>query len=114
MIEPKDTVRVKIRKHADQNGGHHHIILDRLGDQYISVGLTTKKKKGENSPNYPLDYDPLQQGKKSYMRRQGTVDFIRRYSAKEKAGIMSKKDYGKALLYGEKAKTKYIDQKKKK
>lgn len=107
-------IPVLIKKHADRNGGHHHVILEDLDDNHVSVGLSTKSKKGKNSnsPNYKLDRDPLGGTDDSYMRRQGMVDKKNRYY-KPRSGVMSPKDYAKARQYGEKAKKKYLEKKKK-
>ena len=108
-------VPVRIKKHVDQNGGHHHVILEDLEDNHVSVGLSTRSKKGRNSnsTNYKLDRDPLGGNKDSYMRRQGTVDKKDRYY-RERGGSMSPKDFAKAREYGEKAKKKYFQTKEKK
>ena len=47
------------------------------------------------------------------MRRQGTVAPKKEYSG-ERKGKMTPRDYGKAKEYGDKAKQKYIDRKKRK
>lgn len=116
--EPKQTSRasseqdisVVIKKHDDKNNGHPHVILEDFeGDKHVSVGLTTQKHKGTNSTgkNYRLEKDPLGEVKESYMRRQGTVDLQKNYSNPRK-GKLTKKDYERALLYGQRAKEKYL------
>lgn len=70
----KDYVEVTIKKHKDKNGGHYHIIVDNIDDKHVSVGLTTKTKKGKSGGNnYAMEKSPFNDGKKSLMRRQGTV-----------------------------------------
>lgn len=116
--EPKQTSRasseqdisVVIKKHDDKNNGHPHVILEDFeGDKHVSVGLTTQKHKGTNSTgkNYRLEKDPLGEVKESYMRRQGTIDLQKNYSNPRK-GKLTKKDYERALLYGQRAKEKYL------
>lgn len=109
----KETVSVTIKNHRDKNGGHPHVIVDDIEDKHVSVGLSTNPKKGKNSPNYALELNPLNDGKQSYMRRQGTVAPQKEYE-KERYGVMTTKDYGKAQEYGERAKQKYIEKKNKK
>lgn len=108
-----DLVSVKIKTHNDKNGGHPHVILDNIDDKHVSVGLSTHKKKGKNSPNYELKVNPLGGKDTSYMRRQGTVAPKSTYSQKRK-GAMAAEDFKKAKEYGEKAKRKYIEKKRKK
>ena len=103
-------IEVVIKKHNDSNNGHPHVILEDFeGDKHVSVGLTTRKYKGTNSSrkNYRLEKDPLDEVEESYMRRQGTVDYQKNYFEPRK-GKLTKKDYERALLYGQKAKEKYI------
>lgn len=109
-------IPVKIKKHRDKNGGHNHIILETFENKHVSVGLTTREKKGENSTNknYRCEVDPLGQGKESYMRRQGTVAKIKEYAPKEKTGKVTTRDYEKARSYGERAKQKYLEKQKNK
>lgn len=109
----KYLVNVVVKTHQDNNGGHPHIIVDDIDNKHISVGLTTKPKKGKNSPNYKLEQSPLNDGKQSYMRRQGTVASTSEYTSPRK-GEMTSNDYLKAKEYGEKAKQKYLDKKYKK
>ena len=45
------------------------------------------------------------------MRRQGTVDFKNKYSDNRK-GSMTPKDYEQAKKYGERAKQKYLKEKR--
>ena len=47
------------------------------------------------------------------MRRQGTVAPIKEYEKKERKGKMSPKDYAKAREYGDRAKQKYLSNRKK-
>ena len=106
-------VSVNFKKHIDKKGGHPHVILDNIDKNYVSVGLTTKSKKGKNSPNYSLEINPFGNGKKSYMRRQGIVAPKNEYIGIFQ-GVMTEKDYSQAKIYGERAKQKYIVQKHKK
>ena len=103
--------RVLIKTRPDKNGGHFHVILEDIDDCHVSVGLTTHPKKGKNSPNYKLQKSPLNDGKTSYMRRQGTVAPRVEYE-KPRSGVMAKQDYERAQFYGAKAKQKYINKKK--
>lgn len=104
-------VQVRIKRHRDSQGNHHHVITEDFEDKHVSVGLSTKKKKGQNSPNYKLETSPLSDGKESYMRRQGTVDKQRNYFD-ERIGQMTPKDYERAKVYGERAKQKHLKNKK--
>lgn len=103
-------VIVTLKYHGDKNGGHHHVIVEDIDDNHVSVGITTRKKKGKNHPNYPLEQSPLGDGKESYMRRQGTVAPKKEYYSPSK-GVMTEEDYAKAKEYGDKAKKKYLDKK---
>ena len=106
-----DYVSITIKNHKDKHGGHPHVIVGDIDDKHVSVGFTTKPKKGKNSPNYALATSPLKDNKKSYMRRQGTVDYKSNYYDK-RSGIMDKNDYAKAKEYGNKAKQKYLNKNK--
>lgn len=68
-------ISVRIKRHRDKNGGHHHIIVEDIDNKHVSVGLTTKQTKGKNSnrKNYPCERNPLGGKEKSYLRTQGTV-----------------------------------------
>lgn len=105
-----DLVSVKVKTHNDANGGHPHVIVDNIDDKHVSVGLSTQKKKGKNHTNYPLERSPLNDGKHSYMRRQGTVAPKWEYE-KPRKGKMTPKDYAQAKTYGARAKNKYITEK---
>ena len=111
--KPKGLIPVRIKKHRDKNGGHHHIIVEDIENKHVSVGLTTRITKGKNSTrkNYPCERDPLGTSKKSYMRTQGTVAKKKEYEPKEISGAMTPKDYAKAKEYADKAKIKYINEK---
>ena len=102
---------ITIKNHKDKHGGHPHVIIENIDDKHVSVGFTTKPKKGKNHPNYPLATSPLKDNKKSYMRRQGTVDSKKNYE-KQRKGQMTAVDYAKAKEYGDKAKRKYLNKKK--
>ncbi len=109
MKKNKD-IPVKIKQHKDKNGGHPHVIMEDIEDKHVSVGLSTKPKKGKNSTNYALEKSPLCDGRTSYMRRQGTVAPKKEYYG-ERKGCMTPKDYKQAKLYGERAKEKYLHKK---
>lgn len=105
-------INVEIKNHKDKNGGHPHVILENYGRYHVSVGLTTQKKKGKKgSPNYELEKNPFNDGKKSYMRRQGCVDYQYNYFNR-RTGVMTKKDYCQAQLYGKRAKDKFLTKKR--
>ncbi len=104
-------VVVTIKNHKDKRGGHPHVVIENLDNKHVSVGLSTKPKKGKNSPNYKLEKNPLGGENPSYMRRQGTVASQSEYE-KPREGVMTKKDYSKAEEYGNKAKQKYLSKKK--
>ena len=106
---------VPLKRHWDKNGGHHHIIFDSIDDNYVSVGTTSKLKKGKNSnsTNYRCENDILGNGQVTYLRRKGTVDKKSNYFG-EKVGKMSVKDYKQAKTYAYRAKENYLSQKKKK
>lgn len=108
-----DMVTVTLKFKADKNGGHNHVIVDNIDDNHVSVGLSTKPKKGKNATNYKLEQSPFPDGKQSYLRRQGTVAPKHSYTSPRK-GKMTKKDHERAVQYGQKAKQKYIDKKKRK
>lgn len=104
--------KVTIKTHRDKNGGHPHIIMDNIEDKHVSVGLTTKKKKGKNgSPNYEMESNPLNNEKKSYMRRQGTVAPKGEYFGSRK-GEITENDFKHAKAYSDRAKEKYKNKKK--
>ena len=107
----KKLIPVTIKRHKDKKGGHPHVIMGDIEDKHVSVGLTSKPTKGKNQPNYALEKDPLNTGRKSYMRRQGTVAPKEEYDRPRK-GDMAPKDYDRATEYGEKAKQKYLTNKK--
>lgn len=75
----KNFIKVLIKNHKDTKNSHPHVILEDIEDKHVSVGLSTHPKKGKNSPNYKLEQDPLDSGKESYMRRQGTVSPKKNY-----------------------------------
>lgn len=106
-------IPVTIKNHKDKKGGHPHVIVDNIDDKHVSVGLTTKAKKGKNATNYALEKSPLNDGKKAFMRRQGTVAPKKDYE-KPRKGTMTEKDYERVKLYGDRAKQKYIADKNKK
>ena len=101
-----------LKRHRDKNGGHQHVILENIEDKHVSVGLSSKSKKGRNSTNYKCETDILGNGKASFLRRQGTVDSMTNYDSPRSAK-MTEKDYAQAKVYGERAKRKYLDKRKK-
>lgn len=111
-------VSVTVKKHRDRNGNHNHVILESFEDKHVSVGLSTKDKKGKKgSNNKQLKKDTLDVGQKgykpknpTYMRRQGTVDKQDNYFRQTK-GSMVKSDFDKAIEYGKRAKTKFLQKK---
>ncbi len=107
-----ELVPVTIKKHSDKNGGHHHVIMEDIGNKHVSVGLTTRETKGKNSKhkNYPCLHNPLGGKENSYMRKQGTVDYMKNYNKKQQ-GKMHPDDYVKAKQIAEKAKQKYTNEK---
>lgn len=106
-------VTVDIKTHKDSNGGHFHIIMDDIDDKYVSVGLSTQAKKGKNGgTNYSMEKNPLDNGKHSYMRRQGIVDSKRFYLNSQK-GTITINDYNVAKKYSDRALNKYLENKKK-
>lgn len=109
----KGFIPVNIKTHNDNKGGHPHVILDNVDNKHVSVGFSTKPTKGKGSKNYRLEKSPLDDGKQSFMRRQGTVDFKNKYSDNRK-GSMTPKDYEQAKKYGERAKQKYLKEKENK
>lgn len=111
--ETKNYIIVNIKFRPDKNGGHNHVIVDDYEENHVSVGLTTKSKKGKNHPNIPLKTSPFSDGKKSYIRRQGTVAPKKSYTSPRK-GKMTPEDYNKAKAIGAKAKQKHIEKKRKK
>lgn len=106
-------VSVDIKTHKDKKGGHPHVIIDNIDDKHVSVGLSTRATKGKGSKNYRLERSPLNDGKTSYMRRQGTVAPKGEYKNHRK-GSMTQKDYGQAKIYAERAKQKFSDKEKNK
>ncbi len=108
----EELIPVTIKNHKDKHGGHPHIIVDNVDNCHVSVGLSTKPKKGKNSPNYKLEVSPLGDGKQSYARRQGTVAPKKEYE-RPRNGKMTPKDHAKIQEYGAKAKKKYLDKNKK-
>ena len=105
-------VSVTLKRHRDKNDGHRHVILENIEDKHVSVGLTTKVKKGKNSTNYNCKSDVLGNGENSYMRRQGTVDLQSNYFSPT-IGLMTEEAYEQAKIYGERAKQRYLDKKEK-
>lgn len=113
MAKKDKEIKVLIKSHKDRNGGHPHVIIENIDDCHVSVGLSTHQKKGANKKagnNYRLKKSPLNDGKHSYMRRQGTVNPTEEYY-NPRSGTMIEPDFQKAVEYGERAKQKYIEKK---
>ena len=104
-------ISVTIKTHHDKKGGHPHVIVDDIDNKHVSVGLSTKPTKGKGSKNYRMEKSPFDDGKQSYMRRQGTVAPKSEYAGQRK-GTLTAKDYTRAKVYGDRAKQKYLDGKK--
>ena len=107
-------VPVDIKTHKDKSGGHPHVIIDDIDKNHVSVGLSTQKTKGKgkkSGTNYALEKSPLDDGKNSFMRRQGMVAPRGEYKNPRK-GTMTPKDYAQAKVYGERAKQKYFEKNK--
>ena len=52
-------ITVRMKTHRDDNGDHHHVILEDIDGRHVSVGLTRQKMKGKNSTNYKCKVNPL-------------------------------------------------------
>ncbi len=114
MKDKKENIPVTIKTHQDKKGGHPHVIMGDIDNNHVSVGLSTKHRKGKKGGmNYALEKSPLDDGKNSFMRRQGTVAPKKEYVRKRK-GSMTPNDYARAKIYGDRAKQKYLDEKKNK
>ena len=113
MQQKGKNIPVTIKTHHDKKGGHPHIIMGDIDERHVSVGMSTKSKKGKNNTNYAMEKSPFDDGKQSYMRRQGTVAPRTEYSGK-RMGPLTPKDYERAKEYRDKAKEKYINEKKSK
>lgn len=87
-------------------------MIGQVQDKNVSVGLTSKSKKGKNHPNIKLEHNPLKNKKTSHMRRQGTVDKKSNYSSTSQTGKLTQADNEKAQKIGNKAKQKYLDNQK--
>ena len=114
MAKRDSFVSVPLKRHRDKNKGHHHIIVDSIGDKYVSVGTSSQPTKGKKSksPNYRCETDILGNGKPTYLRRQGTVDEKTNYFG-NRTGRMTTKDYERAKVYADRAKEKHFSKKKK-
>lgn len=100
-------VPVKIKRLRDKKDAHHHVITGSIDNKYISVGLTTKPKKGKGNSNIKLKADPLGTKEDSFMKKQGTVERQKAYFD-PKEGHMTVNDFSKAEKIGKKAKEKHI------
>lgn len=100
-------ITVDLKFHPDSNGGHHHIIVEDLGDNHVSVGLTTNPKYDTKHKNVPLEHSPLSNQKQSYASRKGTVDKKNNYNS-PKQGQITKTDKTKVTQIADKAKAKAI------
>lgn len=110
-VKQEELVTVVIKTHYDKKGGHPHVIIADVDKNHVSIGLTSDKYKGKNSPNYKLKVNPLGGDETSYMKRQGTVDNKSRYFNRRE-GVMNSIDKEKANQYGERALDKYNKNKK--
>lgn len=108
---PAGLVTVEIRRHRDSQGGHPHVMVDKVQGKEVSVGLTHSRKSGKNTPNRKLEVDPLGGKGTVYMQRRGTVAPSKEYGT-PKQGKMTPKDYKTAKATGEKAKQKHLEKKK--
>lgn len=87
-------------------------MVDKVQGKEVSVGLTHSPKSGKNMPNRKLEVNPLGGKETVYMQRRGTVAPKKEYGA-AKQGNMHPKDYTAAQKYGETAKQKALNKKKK-
>lgn len=108
----EEVVTIIIKTHNDAKGGHPHIIIDDVDDKHVSVGLTSDAYKGKGHKNICLKINPLGGSDPSYMKRQGTVSEVARYGS-PRNGSLAKSDHEKAKQIGDKAKQKYLKNKKK-
>lgn len=112
--QSNDFIPVDIKTHGDINGGHFHVIMDNIGDNHVSVGLSTKKKKGKNGgTNYTMEKSPFDDGIQSYMRRQAMIAPKNEYYNQRK-GSLTPTDYAVAKRYSDRAIEKYRESKNKK
>ena len=102
-----ELVTVNLKFHPDSNGGHHHIIVENLGDKHVSVGVTRDNKYDKKHNNVPLDHSPLSNGQKSYALRKGTVDEKKNYNS-PKQGEITTEDAAKVKKIADKAKAKEL------
>lgn len=103
QVSQDDLITVSLKFHPDSNGGHHHIIVENLGDSHVSVGLTTSKKFDKKHNNIPLEHSPLSNGKPSFILKKGTVDKKRNYNS-PKQGQITQNDAVKVKNVADKAK----------
>lgn len=108
----EEVVTIIIKTHNDTKGGHPHIIIDDVDNKHVSVGLTSDAYKGKGHKNICLKINPLGGSDPSYMKRQGTVAEVARYGS-PRNGSLAKSDHEKAKQIGDKAKQKYLKNKKK-
>lgn len=100
-------ITVDLKFHPDSNGGHHHIIVEDLGDNHVSVGLTTSPKYDSKHKNIKLEHSPISNHKQSYASRKGTVDKKKNYNS-PKQGQITQTDKTKVKQIADKAKAKVI------
>lgn len=67
----------------------------------------------QSGTNYTMEKSPLDDGRHSYMRRQGTVASMVKYE-KPRKGTMTTKDYEQEKVFGDRTKQKYLHDKKNK
>lgn len=103
----KNKIPVTVKRHIDRKGGHPHVIMGDIDKKHISVGLSTKAKKGKNSPNYKMKGNVFGEETQTYMRRQAIIAPKDEYKG-ERLGAMEEEDYKKANQYADAARKKYL------
>ena len=103
----KNKIPVTVKRHIDRKGGHPHVIMGDIDKKHISVGLSTKAKKGKNSPNYKMKGNVFGEETQTYMRRQAIIAPKDEYKG-ERLGAMEEEDYKKAIQYADTARRKYL------
>lgn len=103
----ENKIPVTVKRHIDRKGGHPHVIMGDIDEKHISVGLSTKAKKGKNSPNYKMKGNVFGEETQTYMRRQATIAPKNEYKG-ERLGAMEEEDYKKASQYADTARKKYL------
>jgi len=113
---PEPLVPVEVKYHRDYGITHHHIIVEKNydGDNIVSVGLTTKDTKGQNSTdkNYEMAHQPVKSNKPLQIRRIGTVDKENKYFG-NMHGEVAEEDFINIKLAAKRAKQKHERKKRK-